>query len=195
MPLLPPLLLPCAICAGPRPHPGRTHLPPPPGLAALIYIAHPFHPDPRPADPAAAAAVGYANAKTGVWAVILVFLGEARGSWEVWRAQGALGCRLACFAAARAACTTQSVGTCSPCKCPLYRLHSGRPIGGPITPSPLSPLPPGYSVVQGPTPPMVRPHPAFWRLVHGIMVVYLLFMVYLLLQNVHDARQFLRVGG
>lgn len=40
---------------------------------------------------------------------------------------------------------------------------------------------------------MVRPHPAFWRLVHGIMVLYLLFMVYLLMQNVHDARQFLRV--
>ncbi len=48
-------------------------------------------------------------------------------------------------------------------------------------------------MVQGPTPPMVRPHPAFWRLVHGIMVVYLLFMVYMLMQNVHDARQFLRV--
>lgn len=50
-------------------------------------------------------------------------------------------------------------------------------------------------MVQGPTPPMVRPHPAFWRLVHGIMVVYLLFMVFLLMQNVHDARQFLRVRG
>jgi phosphatidylserine synthase 2 len=94
------------------------------GLAVLIYVAHPFHPDPRPADPEAAAAVGYLNAKTGIWAIILVFL--------------------------------------------------------------------GYSVVQGPTPPMVRPHPAFWRLVHGIMVVYLLFMVYMLMQNVHDARQFLK---
>jgi phosphatidylserine synthase 2 len=42
---------------------------------------------------------------------------------------------------------------------------------------------------------MVRPHPAVWRLVHGIMVCYLLFMTYLLFQNVHDARQFLKVAG
>lgn len=50
----------------------------------------------------------------------------------------------------------------------------------------------GYSVVQGPSTRMVRPHPAVWRLVHGIMVCYLLFMTYLLFQNVHDARQFLK---
>lgn len=48
-------------------------------------------------------------------------------------------------------------------------------------------------MVQGPSTCMVRPHPAVWRLVHGIMVCYLLFMVYLLFQNVDDARQFLRV--
>lgn len=52
---------------------------------------------------------------------------------------------------------------------------------------------PGYSAVQGPSTCMVRPHPAVWRLVHGIMVCYLLLMVYLLFQNVDDARQFLRV--
>ena len=40
---------------------------------------------------------------------------------------------------------------------------------------------------------MIRPHPAVWRLVHGIVVVYLLFMVFLLFQNVDDARQFLKV--
>lgn len=94
------------------------------GLLALVYFSHPFSPDRRPADPSAGAALGYSNAKMGIWAMVLVYL--------------------------------------------------------------------GYSVVQGPSTCMVRPHPAVWRLVHGIMVCYLLFMVYLLFQNVDDARQFLR---
>lgn len=41
---------------------------------------------------------------------------------------------------------------------------------------------------------MVRPHPALWRLIHGVVVVYLLFCIFLLFQNVTEARQFLRVG-
>lgn len=50
----------------------------------------------------------------------------------------------------------------------------------------------GYSAVQGRSSPhLVRPHPSFWKLVHGVMVCYLLFMVYLLFQTVDDARQFL----
>lgn len=52
----------------------------------------------------------------------------------------------------------------------------------------------GYSLVQGPRTCMVRPHPAVWRLIHGILVVYLLFCIFLLFQNVNGARQFLRVG-
>ena len=40
---------------------------------------------------------------------------------------------------------------------------------------------------------MVRPHPAVWRFIHGVLVCYLLFLVFLLFQDVHDARQFLRV--
>ncbi|GAB4819217.1 hypothetical protein N2152v2_006263 [Parachlorella kessleri] len=83
-----------------------------------------FNPDRTPADPQAAAAQQYSNAKTGVWALIVVYL--------------------------------------------------------------------GYSVVQGPDSPMVRPHPAVWRLVHGVMVCYLLFLVFLLFQTVDDARLFLR---
>ena len=51
----------------------------------------------------------------------------------------------------------------------------------------------GYSVLQGPATRMVRPHPGAWRLIHGVLVCYLLFMVFLLFQDVHDARQFLRV--
>ena len=34
-----------------------------------------------------------------------------------------------------------------------------------------------------------RPHPAFWRVVKGLAVVYLVFLVWLLFQNSHDARQ------
>lgn len=41
---------------------------------------------------------------------------------------------------------------------------------------------------------MVRPHPAVWRLVHGMMVCYLMFLVFMLFQNLDDARQFLRVS-
>lgn len=40
---------------------------------------------------------------------------------------------------------------------------------------------------------MVRPHPGLWRLVHGVIVVYLLALVFLLFQNVDDARQLFRV--
>lgn len=52
----------------------------------------------------------------------------------------------------------------------------------------------GYSVVQGPRTSMARPHPALWRLVHGAAVLYVLMLVWLLLQTVQDARQFLKVG-
>jgi phosphatidylserine synthase 2 len=52
----------------------------------------------------------------------------------------------------------------------------------------------GYSSVQGPsTPHMVRPHPSFWKFVHGVMICYLSFMVFLLFQSVNDARLFLKV--
>lgn len=51
----------------------------------------------------------------------------------------------------------------------------------------------GYSAVQGTSSPhLVRPHPSFWKLVHGVMVCYLLFMVYMLFQTVDDARGFLK---
>lgn len=33
-----------------------------------------------------------------------------------------------------------------------------------------------------------RPHPAFWRVVKGMAIVYLVFLVWLLFQNSHDAR-------
>jgi phosphatidylserine synthase 2 len=40
---------------------------------------------------------------------------------------------------------------------------------------------------------MVRPHPALWRLVHGCAVLYVLALVWLLFQSVHEARQALKV--
>ena len=51
-----------------------------------------------------------------------------------------------------------------------------------------------YSSIHGPTSALVRPHPALWRLVHGLLVVYVLFLVFLVYQDVDDARQFLKVG-
>lgn len=45
-----------------------------------------------------------------------------------------------------------------------------------------------YSVLQMKDGLFIRPHPAFWRGVMGLAVVYLVFMVWLLFQNAHDAR-------
>lgn len=45
------------------------------GLLALIWVARPFNPEPRPADPAAAQAQAYDHARTGIWAMVLVYLG------------------------------------------------------------------------------------------------------------------------
>ena len=53
----------------------------------------------------------------------------------------------------------------------------------------------GYSTLQGPVTCMVRPHPAVWRFIHGVLVAYLLLLVFLLFQDVGYARQFLRVSA
>lgn len=42
---------------------------------------------------------------------------------------------------------------------------------------------------------MIRPHPAFWRFVFGLVTCYTLFMVYLLFQSADGARQTLKVQG
>ena len=42
---------------------------------------------------------------------------------------------------------------------------------------------------------MVRPHPAVWRFIHGVLICYLLFVVFLLFQDVMEARLFLKVPG
>jgi hypothetical protein len=41
---------------------------------------------------------------------------------------------------------------------------------------------------------MVRPHPVVWRFVLGVVVVYLLSLVWLLFQTVDDARLALTVS-
>ncbi|XP_024366747.1 CDP-diacylglycerol--serine O-phosphatidyltransferase 1 isoform X2 [Physcomitrium patens] len=50
----------------------------------------------------------------------------------------------------------------------------------------------GYCLLQAPPTILVRPHPAFWRFIHGMAVVYLVFLTFLLFQNRDDARQFLK---
>jgi hypothetical protein len=39
---------------------------------------------------------------------------------------------------------------------------------------------------------MVRPHPAVWKVMHGLFVLYLLFLVFLLFQETNDARMVLK---
>ncbi len=50
-----------------------------------------------------------------------------------------------------------------------------------------------YAAVRGPTTSMVRPHPVVWKVVHGVLLVYVLFLVWLVFQDVSDARAFLKV--
>eukprot|EP00803_Ostreobium_quekettii_P011054 evm.model.scf_76.6 EVM.evm.TU.scf_76.6 scf_76:40330-44683(-) len=50
----------------------------------------------------------------------------------------------------------------------------------------------GYSVLQSPSTTMIRPHPSFWRLANAVSVMYLMFMVWLLFQDVGDARLFMK---
>lgn len=50
-------------------------------------------------------------------------------------------------------------------------------------------------MVHGPKTSMCRPHPAVWRMIHGVLMVYMLFLTWLLFQDVNDARSFLKVGG
>nr|XP_018674992.1 PREDICTED: CDP-diacylglycerol--serine O-phosphatidyltransferase 1-like [Musa acuminata subsp. malaccensis] len=49
-----------------------------------------------------------------------------------------------------------------------------------------------YSLLQAPSTVLIRPHPAIWRLVHGMAVVYLVALTFLLFQNRDDARQFMK---
>ena len=45
-----------------------------------------------------------------------------------------------------------------------------------------------YSALQGPDTHMVRPHPAIWKVMHGLFILYLLFLVFLLCQETNDCR-------
>lgn len=50
----------------------------------------------------------------------------------------------------------------------------------------------GYCLLQAPPTILIRPHPSVWRLVHGIAVVYVVFLSFLLFQDRDDARQFMK---
>ncbi|CAA6665448.1 unnamed protein product [Spirodela intermedia] len=49
-----------------------------------------------------------------------------------------------------------------------------------------------YCLLQAPSTVLIRPHPAIWRLVHGMAVVYLVALTFLLFQNRDDARRFMK---
>lgn len=49
-----------------------------------------------------------------------------------------------------------------------------------------------FHVMYGPTAPLTRPHPLVWRFVHGVCLVYLLSLVYMLFVNASDARLLLK---
>ncbi|PKA49263.1 phosphatidylserine synthase 2 [Apostasia shenzhenica] len=49
-----------------------------------------------------------------------------------------------------------------------------------------------YSLLQAPSTVLIRPHPSIWRLVHGMAVIYLVALTFLLFQNRDDARQFMK---
>ncbi|MCO5588877.1 hypothetical protein L7F22_042838 [Adiantum nelumboides] len=51
----------------------------------------------------------------------------------------------------------------------------------------------GYCLLQAPPTILIRPHPSVWRLVHGIAVVYLVFLSFILFQARDDARQFMKL--
>ncbi|KAL6505780.1 heat shock protein Pss1 [Orobanche hederae] len=46
-----------------------------------------------------------------------------------------------------------------------------------------------YCLLQAPSTLLTRPHPAIWRLVHGMAVIYLVTLTFLLFQKRDDARQ------
>ncbi|XP_010527763.1 PREDICTED: CDP-diacylglycerol--serine O-phosphatidyltransferase 1 isoform X2 [Tarenaya hassleriana] len=49
-----------------------------------------------------------------------------------------------------------------------------------------------YCLLQAPSTVLIRPHPAIWRLVHGMAVIYLVTLTFLLFQKRDDARQFMK---
>ncbi|KMT19495.1 hypothetical protein BVRB_1g011180 isoform C [Beta vulgaris subsp. vulgaris] len=49
-----------------------------------------------------------------------------------------------------------------------------------------------YCLLQAPSTVLIRPHPAIWRLVHGMAVIYLVALTFLLFQRRDDARQFMK---
>lgn len=137
----------------------------------LIWWARPFNPPEVPADTGLAADQNYKYAKNGLWAVVYAYLSESlRGAtehrlvgWCVWVRGGGVWGR-ACLTARR----------------------------DQFPPGPLAPWHAVISTVQGPDTKMIRPHPAFWKFVFGLAVLYTLCNVYLLFQTADGARQTLK---
>ncbi|CAA6673125.1 unnamed protein product [Spirodela intermedia] len=49
-----------------------------------------------------------------------------------------------------------------------------------------------YCLLQAPSTILIRPHPAIWRLVHGMAVIYLVALTFILFQDRDDARLFMK---
>ncbi|XP_078428378.1 phosphatidyl serine synthase family protein isoform X2 [Wolffia australiana] len=49
-----------------------------------------------------------------------------------------------------------------------------------------------YCLLQAPSTILIRPHPALWRLVHGMAVIYLVSLTFILFQARDDARLFMK---
>ena len=136
------------------------------GIVVLVYFSSALNPPPQAQDAAVAGQVAYSHVKQGITAACLVFLGAQH--------------MLPCYAWQKRLSITTHVA---------WRVCN-RAEGGAQTL-----LPAGYSFLQGPSTSMVRPHPGFWRIVHGVVILYLLALVFLLFQNVDDARQLLKASG
>jgi Phosphatidyl serine synthase len=50
----------------------------------------------------------------------------------------------------------------------------------------------GYSTLQGPGSVMIRPHPTVWKFWHGCCMLYLLALVFMLVQGKDEARRMMK---
>lgn len=141
------------------------------GLGTVVYLSRAFNPAPHPTNELEAARNGNRNAKFGLAAAALSYL-----------------CKMFCPVTVMliSCIVLVHVRTCMFETLPWY--FASPPM---LTEWCLAYA--GYSTVQGPSSPLVRPHPAVWRLIHGIIVLYLVSLIFLLFQDAHDARLLLKV--
>ena len=149
------------------------------GLCTVVYLSRAFNPPPHPTDEFEAARNGNHNAKVGLAAAALSYLCKARAC--VLNAAPVQHPAIILSGLACCACTPEHLALLITCP-----LHINRIVV-------INKVHAGYSTAQGPSSPLVRPHPAVWKLIHGVLVLYLVSLIFLLFQDAHDARQLLKV--